>query len=253
MEEWLSTREAAEVLGISESTVRRLSDRGALPTQRVGRRGERRFKIEHVQGFTLPATPSPQQRPRLAASATAPALGVMVGGRLIDTSSHLAVFYDSDAGRLRLSAPFLQEGLRAGQPCFLIAGGDALDSYLERLRGARGLDLDAAISSGQLRVADTPGTTVDEAVDFWERALWTAIESPGAVIRLVGEMVSVRDRFVSESEMLAFEAAITLTLKRFPCVALCQYDVRRFSGQALFFALRAHPDLFAQPLGPFLS
>ena len=43
------------------------------------------------------------------------------------------------------------------------------------------------------------------------------------------------------------------TLKRFPIVVICQYDVRRFSGQALFSALRAHPDLFSQPLGPFLT
>ena len=245
--DWLSTREAAEMLGVSEATVRRWSDRGALPVRRVGMRGERRFQVGHVRSFEPPGPARP------AEPVPPPASTVLLGGRAVDTSNHLAVFYDTDAGRLRLSAPFLQDGLLAGEPCFLIAAGDVLQAYLERLRRVPGLDLDAAMADGGLMVAETPGTTAEEAVEFWETACWKAVAKPASTIRLVGEMACVRDRFISESEMLAFEAAVNLTLKRFPCVALCQYDVRQFSGQTLLGALRTHPDLFSQPLGPFLS
>lgn len=243
---WLSTHEAAQRLGVSEATVRRLSDRGALPVQRVGRRGERRYKVEDVQGFEPSA-------PRLFTPGPPPPPSVTVAGRAIEAPSHLCAFYDSDASRLRLSAPLLQEGLLAGEPCLLIANGDVLDQYLDRLGRVPGLDLDAAIASRRFTIPETPGRTVDEAVRFWEQALWAAVETGAPVIRAVGEMVSERERFISEAEMLAYEAAISLTLKRFPIVVICQYDVRRFSGQALFSALRAHPDLFSQPLGPFLT
>jgi MEDS: MEthanogen/methylotroph, DcmR Sensory domain len=62
------------------------------------------------------------------------------------------------------------------------------------------------------------------------------------VVRAVGEMVSEREIFESEQEMLAYEAAFNMTSRRFPCAVICQYDVRKFSGRAVLAALRAHPD-----------
>src|SRR2546421_5000462 len=119
---WLSTRQAAKRLGVSEASIRRWSDRGLLPVQRVGRRRERRFKPEHLDRppHDAPST-APPVRPGRAQ--------VALGGQTIEVPIHLAAFYDSDAGRVRLTAPFLADGIRAGQPCFLLAHGEELDSY----------------------------------------------------------------------------------------------------------------------------
>jgi transcriptional repressor of dcmA and dcmR len=176
---------------------------------------------------------------------------VRLGGLPVETSRHLAALYESDAGRLRLSLPFLVNGLRSAQPCFLVARGEVLDRYLEALRLE--VDVDQAVTSGMLRVADGPGSTVEEALEFWEQGCWDALAKGSSVIRVVGEMASAREGFVSEREMLAFEVAVNLTFKRFPVVALCQYDVNAFTGAALMAALRSHPDLFELPLGRFLS
>jgi excisionase family DNA binding protein len=232
----LSTREAAARLGVSEASVRRWSDRGELPVQRVGRRRERRFRPEHLEGFATHGRES-------APSATSPDRPqVLVGGQPVPTSTHLVTFYDSDTSRLRLTGPFLAEGLRAGQPCFLLAEGDELESYMVALRASLGVDLDAAIASGQLVIVGAPGATVEAALAFWEEKLWDAVDNHASVMRGVGEMVSERKNFESEQEMLDYEAAINMTLKRFPAVVICQYDVRKFSGQAVLTALRAHPD-----------
>src|SRR3989442_8013463 len=56
---WLSTGQAAKRLGVSEASVRRWSDRGLLPVQRVGKRLERRFKPGHLERFAAPARPRP--------------------------------------------------------------------------------------------------------------------------------------------------------------------------------------------------
>lgn len=235
----LSTREAAERLGVSEASVRRWSDRGVLPVQRVGRRGERRFKPEHVEEFAVhrraipPAAAPLPDRPQ-----------VLVGGQPVPTSTHLVTFYDSDAARLRLTGPFLAEGLRAGQPCFLLAEGEELDSYMVALRVSLGAALDAAIGSGQLVIVGAPGATVEAALAFWEEKLWDAVDNHASVMRAVGEMVSERKSFESEQEMLDYEAAFNMTVRRFPAVVICQYDVRKFSGQAVLAALRAHPDSY---------
>lgn len=244
----MSTRQVAERLGVSEASVRRWSDRGVLPVQRVGRRGERRFKPEHVEGFAAHDRPIP---PTAGAGLDRPQ--VLIGDRPVPTSTHIATFYDSDGARLRLTVPFLADGLRAGQPCFLIAQGEELDGYMSALRRLAGVDIDSAIASGLLTIASGPGATVEAGVAFWEANLWDAVEHHAPVVRAVAEMVTEREQFESEQEMLDYEAAINPTLKRFPSVVICQYDVRRFSGQAVFAALRAHPDILDVPLGLLLK
>jgi excisionase family DNA binding protein len=243
---WMSTREAAARLNVSEASVRRWSDEGVLPARRVGGRRERRFRHEDVERV---------DHSRRAASATLrPGTpSVSVAGLAIEASTHLAAFYDSDPGRLRLSVPFLADGLRSGQPCFLMAHGEELHAYLHALGRMPEVDLDEALADGRLVVAPGPGATVKEALDFWEQALWTAVASGASVTRIVGEMASVRSQFTTEAEMLTFEVALSITVKRFSCVVICQYDARRFSGQALLSAFLAHPDLFNLPLGRFLN
>lgn len=178
---------------------------------------------------------------------------VTFGGLLYDVYTHISTFYDSDAGRLRMTAPLLEDGLRAGQPCFLIADGEALSAYLDRLREAAGLDVDALIESGLLTIDRGIGSRRDEGLSFWENSFWSKVEGGASVLRAVAEMASVREGFISEAEMLAFEAAMNGILKRFPCFGVCQYDVRRFSGPTLFAALRAHSDLYAMPLRTVIS
>jgi hypothetical protein len=214
--------------------------------QRVGKRGERRFRPEHVSRFVQPGRPAV---PQVATDVPA----VVLGGRTVRLPAHLAAFYDSDEARVRLTAPFLAEGIVSGQPCFLLAHGQERDAYLEALGEMLGAALDDALASGLLSIADAPGTTAREALDFWEQTLWAAVDRHAVAIRVVGEMVSERETFASEQEMLTYEAMFNMTAKRFPCCVICQYDVRKFSGEAVLSALRAHPDMSDMSLGLFLK
>jgi excisionase family DNA binding protein len=232
----LSTRQVAERLGVSEASVRRWSDSGHLPVQRVGKRRERRFRSRDVDA-AVKRHPAPSPPPKPGAP------NLFLAGQVLNVPVHVPAFYDSDAGRVRLTAPFLADGIKAGQPCFLIAQGEELNSYLVALDADPDVDLDAALASGLLTVVGAPGKTVAEALDFWERKLWAALDGHATLMRAVGEMVSEREGFASEQEMLAYEAAFNMTSRRFPCVVICQYDVRKFSGRAILAALRAHPDV----------
>ncbi|MBU0568498.1 helix-turn-helix domain-containing protein [bacterium] len=57
LEKWLTVSQAAEFLGISKTTVRRLSDTGDLKSYRIGTGRHRRFKkkdvIETLEGEEL--------------------------------------------------------------------------------------------------------------------------------------------------------------------------------------------------------
>ena len=243
-QELLNTAEAARFLRVSQASIRRWSDAGLLSSRRVGRRRERRFAESDLVQFL-----SRGEKPPIVAS-RAP---IYVGGLPIPVPGHLATFYSSDAGRMRLTVPFLAGGLRSGQPCFLAATGEVLKVYMEALENQDGVDLKRAVAGGQFSAVGFDGATVDKAVAFWEGAFAEALSHRSSVIRHVGEMATVRRMFPSEDEMLRFEQAYDLMSRRYPVAAICQYDVREFDGIAMLRVLKAHPDLFELRLATFLN
>lgn len=242
----LNTAEAARFLRVSQASVRRWSDSGLLHARRVGRRRERRFTEEDLRGFLGPASRAAKSHGEVFQGA------VFIGGTRVPLHSHLATFYSSNEGRLRLTIPFFREGIMYGQPCFLVAEGDVLKAYLEALRGQDGVDLDQAVREQRFTTAPGPGSTADGAMRFWEEILTGALATGPTLLRVVGEMSSARKGFDSDSQMIEFEVAFNTITKRLPTVALCQYDVREFDGETVFKAIRAHPDLYEVQLGTFM-
>lgn len=242
----LNTEEAARFLRVSQASVRRWSDSGLLPARRVGRRHERRFAEGDLIRFL--GQPSGDFQLTVPAPST-----VNVGGASVPLRTHLATIYGTDLGRLRIAVPFLADGLKAGQPCFLAATGAVLERYATALTEEHAIDLAAARRSGQLAIASWPGATVAEAIANWEKQFAKALAGGPTVLRVVGEMACERSMFASDAEMMIYEEAYELMAKRYPVVTLCQYDAREFDGEIMLRVLKAHPDLFEQNLGAFLN
>jgi excisionase family DNA binding protein len=240
----LNTAEAARFLRVSEASIRRWSAAGLLAGHRVGRRGERRFAESDLLQFLNRDDKAPVQ--------ALPTV-MNVGGVLMDVPGHLATFYSSDAGRLRLTVPFLAEGLRSGQRCFLAATDEVLNIYRDALNISDGVDLNLAVASGQFSAVRFDGATAEKAVAFWEANFAEILSRSHLAIRHVGEMATVRRMFPSEDEMLRFEEGYDVMCRRYPVAAICQYDVREFDGLAMLRVLKAHPDLFERHLGTFLN
>ena len=217
----LNTREAARLLRVSQATVRRWFDAGLLPGYRIGRRKERRFSEADLHAFMEQSTPG----------ATG-ARGVHVGGFEVRPPAHFAAFSGSDAGAVRVTAPFLADGVRLRQPTFLVASGPMLEAY------AKVVDLEA------VHVVRFEGGAAADAIAHWEGIFALALADGPTVIRIVGEMAEERPMFSSEDEMLRYEEAFETMSRRYPAVTICQYDVRHFDGVALLRALKAHPDVF---------
>jgi excisionase family DNA binding protein len=241
----LNTKEAAQYLRVSEASIRRWSDSGLLPAQRVGRRQERRFTRGDLKRYLGQGTDQGQQAPGFPA--------VNVGGTSVPVRSHLSPIYSTDLGGLRLSIPFLADGLRIGQPCFLAATGDVLERYSGALEAEHGIDVAAAQSNGRLTIVGWPGATIADAIAGWERLFAKALAGGPTVLRVVGEMACERPMFASEAEMMAYEEDYELMARRFPAVTLCQYDARAFDGGIILRALKSHPDMFQHHLGGFLN
>ena len=244
----LNTKEAARFLRVSEASIRRWSDAGLLPARRVGRRRERRFAQADLVRFL--GQPSGELK---AAGLTATTTTVTVGGASVPARSHLAAIYSTDAGGLRLTVPFLADGLRAGQPCFLVANGAVLERYSRALGEDQAIDFAGSVRNGHLVILTSPGAKAAEAIGNWERLLGSALAEGTKVVRIVGEMACERGAFGSDAGMMAYEEAFDVMARRFPAVTLCQYDAREFDGEIMLRMLKAHPDMFDQNLGAFLN
>jgi excisionase family DNA binding protein len=241
----LNTEEAARFLRVSQASIRRWSDAGLLPARRVGRRRERRFATADLVQFLgqRSGDPLPSRQ----------ALTVTVGGAPIPLRTHLAPIYSTDLGGRRLAVPFLADGLRSGQPCFLAATGPVLERYVRALSQEHAIDVDAAKQSGLFTIVGWPGATVAEAIANWERLFGKSLAGGPTILRVVGEMACERSMFSSDAEVLAYEEAYEVMVRRYPAVTLCQYDAREFNGEVILRVLKAHPDMFQQHLGGLLN
>jgi excisionase family DNA binding protein len=241
----LNTREAARFLRVSEASIRRWTDAGILPVQRVGRRNERRFTEDTLRAFL-------RQGEQAAAPDTERRASVSLRGTAIQVPCHLATFYDSDAGRLRLSVPFISQGLKLGETCFVVASGHSLDAQQDALSGA-GIDVEAEAVGGRLVFISKLPPTATESIAEWERLWERALAGGPGSIRVVGDMALELKTFKVPSEMILYEASFDTMAKRYPVAVLCQYDVRAFDGVTLLSAIKTHPDIYNIRLGNLLA
>jgi len=242
----LTTREAARFLRASEASLRRWADAGLLPASRVGRRRARRFKEEDLVLFM-----GPEQGGSSRATTSLPR-AISLENMFVGLGSHLASFYSTDAGRLRLGLPFLRDGIQSSQACILFALPDAREQYLQGLR-REGVDIAAAERAGLLTMLLVPPLSPEQFISLLEGIFIDITRQRPGPFRLLGEPVAGLAAVQSVPAFLSFEHQCGALAKRFPLVMLCAYDVREFDGQTIIECLKLHHDTFAYELGYFLS
>ena len=242
----LTTREAARFLRASEASLRRWADAGLLPASRVGQRRARRFKEEDLLRFMGPDHGGPSR------ATTGLPRAISLESMFVGLGSHLASFYSSDAGRLRLGLPFLRDGIQAGQACVLFAPTSAREQYVDGLRRER-VDVKAAERSGLLTMLSVPTLSPEQFIALLEGMFIDITRQKPGPFRFLGEPVAGLAAVQSIKAFLTFEYQCGALAKRFPAVVLCAYDVREFDAQTILECLKLHHDTFAYELGYFLN
>jgi excisionase family DNA binding protein len=241
----LDISEAAQFLNVSETSLRRWTNDGLLPCLRIGRRRERRFRRADLLAF--------MEQPSAAQSAGNGEGGSMKTQKAANESvaaihgNHLCGIYGSDAGRLDLAVPFLLEGLQRKSVCFLVAPVPAQKDILKAMK-KKWPSLDSDIKAGRLIVSEHQRSP-EEQCRFFEVAMRKAEAEGVDSFRVVGDMWGLR-LLVSSEQMIELELRFErLIVPRFPVVALCAYDARKFTGVELLDALKDHEDTFKFPVG----
>jgi len=238
LNELLDISEAAQFLNVSETSLRRWTNSGALACLRVGRRRERRFRRVDLLAFMEQSGPA-----NLRASRDDQVT--------VKQGDHLCGIYGSDAGRIALTVPFLLDGLREGSACVLIATPRGKKQILKNL-GDINPGLSSDIKSGRITLGGygkSPKAQWDLIIECLEKARSTGASS----LRLVGDVTGLRST-LSPKELVAFEMGLDEeVVARFPVAILCLYDAREFTGIELLNALKTHPDTLRYPLNRALA
>lgn len=249
----LNIKEAAALLKVSEASLRRWTNSGRLACMRLGAKRERRFRREDLMSFLENRIPDdPAETAQSGGAANDHQAEVLLEGVNIKYGSHICTLYENDLGRLKWSVPFLADGVRNGEICFLIAEKPVQDEILHHVREACD-DVDDALQRGRLILNE--GLADGEAMcNYLERSLVMATHSGTQSFRLLGDMTWGLRLGMTFDELISYESRYNSTIAhRFSVVSICQYDVREFSGPAVLNALQCHEDTFNYPLSRFLG
>jgi DcmR-like sensory protein len=171
---------------------------------------------------------------------------------VVPVGSHLASFYTTEAGRLRLGLPFLRDGLLAGQTVVLRAIPEVREHFFGALQ-EEGVDVVNAIRLGLLVLfPEGPGSAREQVAKF-EQALTEASRRRRGPIRVLAEILADLESVGWVAEHLLVEHQLGALCKRFPVVMLCPYDVRSLDGLTVVEALKLHSDIFGRQVGYWLN
>jgi excisionase family DNA binding protein len=240
----LDIAEAGRFLNVSETSLRRWTNSGALRCLRVGRRRERRFRRADLLAFT---EQQPPRLPRADAEPTQGSIARPLGDSITLTpGAHLCALYASELGRATLAVRFILDGLQEGSTVFVVGSVRSTNHILRYLRQKRPSvqqDLDA----GKVLFSEYQKSPRAQIKDF-EVRLNRAAAAGAQSFRVFGDVWQMRN--MGSAERLAEYEALydQLIARRYPVVSVCAYDARRFSGVGVLEALKVHRDTFRYPL-----
>ena len=150
---------------------------------------------------------------------------------------HAAAFYDSLDSWVDLVAPFVQEGVRAGEPVLVAE----LPAQLGALEKALGADAEAVALVDMVDVGKNPACIIPVWREFVDR-------HPGRPVRGVGEPAWSGRREVEFEECRLHEALLNVAFDDGGTFRLlCPYDVTRLTSDVVAGAMRTHPDIGGHP------
>ncbi|AEH35509.1 MEDS domain-containing protein [Halopiger xanaduensis] len=164
----------------------------------------------------------------------------------VHANDHFALIYESQEEQFAAVIPFLRQGLERNERCLYITAENSREEVLEAMR-ERGIDVDAALDSGQLSVHDETETYLrnetfdaDETVAFIDAAIEDATEEYEA-LRMAGEMSSVLQEDPEGEELVKCEAKANYLFDDADGIALCQYNRNRFPSDVIHDVVSTHP------------
>jgi hypothetical protein len=162
------------------------------------------------------------------------------GEVIAEAGDHIAHFYRGESEMLTVLGPYIAEGIRRRDRCLVLCDPETADK-LRAWFSIQGLEVASAERSRQL--VFHPGEPTRRAMRAFFERLETESRGEGyELVRVGGDGGWALAGRTSASEMLEWEALYDEAWGDSTYfLALCQFDLTRFGGDAIMDALRSHP------------
>jgi hypothetical protein len=179
---------------------------------------------------------------------TAPNTSLRIAPSTLDGKNrHICAFFNDMDEHYRVLQAFISDGFDQGDRAFHLIDPIRREDHLRRLERA-GISVDAAIASGQLEVwpweyGPLRGDRFDE--DVWLAEFEAVLQAgPGSGYtrtRFLAQMEWALVDIPGIEDMMAFETRVNHVVPKYDDTVICAYDLSRFGGNTLMYALRTHP------------
>ena len=160
------------------------------------------------------------------------------GNLYASVGDHIGHFYQNDEEEQEILVAFLKAGLLGRDKCVCLVGaGRTREALQERLR-ADGIDVRAAIASGQLFLDE--GRSDPEELRHLLREALASIPHEFPLLRWAGVMSWALSKMPTSERLMEWETHCN-TVENPAAVFLCQYELPSFRGNVVMDALRTHP------------
>ena len=150
-----------------------------------------------------------------------------------DAFRHEALLYAGQAGFVAGTAPFVREGVEAGEPVFVVVGAVNAGA----LRDELGRDAAAVMFADMAEIGTNPARIIPAWLRFVEDHA-----GPGQPVRGIGEPIWPARTAAEVVECQRHESLVNLAFDDGPAWRLmCPYDTDRLAREVLAEALNSHP------------
>lgn len=160
---------------------------------------------------------------------------------------HLCLIYETAEEQFAAVVPFIRVGLERGEKCVYIADENASGEVIERMRKG-GVDTKAALASGAFSVMTKKEAYLkqgffdpDWMIRFLKEATDSAVAEGYTGLRATGEMTWMLGGDPGSDRLIEYEAKLNYFFPENNALAICQYNIGRFSPEIIMDVIRTHP------------
>lgn len=161
--------------------------------------------------------------------------------------NHQMVLYESRDEQFDSIVPFLRDGIEAGEQCLFAIDDTPKDEIITALQ-EQGVDVDAALESGQLIFQDAPEIYLqdgsfdpEQMMDCLESKIADAVDDGYTGLRTTAEMTWAVDCDVDPDQLKTYERKVEELFPKDSFFGQCQYRRSAFNDGFLCSMLQHHP------------
>jgi transcriptional regulator with GAF, ATPase, and Fis domain len=165
----------------------------------------------------------------------------------LQPGDHLCCIYETEEEHRSIVTPFLRRGLEQNQKSMYIVDFSTSDTVIGYLR-EDGVRVEPYLDKGQLTILGVNDAYMKEGVfepegmiELLRTETEQALSEGYEALRVTGEMTWALQGLPGSEHLIEYEAKLNDFFPGSRCLALCQYDKRRFDSGILLDVLTTHP------------